>query len=115
MSDRYLNLVNSPVGAAVATRVGLPRPAVLRRYAPGDPLLHGVAVVGSTAGRVPTELTALLGKAGVETVDSVPDGSKIAALVLDARAVAAPSDLGAVREFLSSGVKALLPSGRVLV
>jgi 3-oxoacyl-[acyl-carrier protein] reductase len=115
MSDRYLNLVNSPFGAAVATRVGLPRPAVLRRYATGDPLLPGAAVVGSTAGRVPTQLTALLTKAGVEAVDSVPDGSKVAALVLDARSVAAPSDLAGVREFLSPGVKALLPSGRVLV
>ena len=31
MSDRYMNLVNSPVGSAVASRVGLPRPTVLRR------------------------------------------------------------------------------------
>ena len=27
MSDRYLNLVNSPLGAKVASTVGLPRPA----------------------------------------------------------------------------------------
>jgi 3-oxoacyl-[acyl-carrier protein] reductase len=115
MSDRYLNLVNSPIGSAVAGRVGLPRPAVLRRYSPGDPLLPGPAVVGSTGGTGPTALTSLLGKAPVEAVDSVPAGSKVAALVLDARSVAAPSDLGAVREFLSPGVKALLPSGRVIV
>ena len=49
VSDRYLNLVNSPVGSAVASRVGLPQPAVLRRYAAGDPLLPGPVLLGSTS------------------------------------------------------------------
>ncbi len=38
MTDRYLNLVNSPIGAKVASTVGLPRPAVLRRFRAGDPI-----------------------------------------------------------------------------
>ena len=33
MSDRYLDLVNSGVGRTLATRLGLPRPTPLRRYA----------------------------------------------------------------------------------
>lgn len=46
--DAYLNLVNSGVGAALATRLGLPRPAPLLRYRPGDPLVDGpVLVLGS--------------------------------------------------------------------
>jgi len=32
MADRYLELVNSGIGRSVAGRLGLPRPAVLRRY-----------------------------------------------------------------------------------
>src|SRR4051812_19876904 len=115
MSDRYLSLVNSALGSAVASKVGLPQPAVLRRYSAGDPLLPGPAVVGSTASAVPTALTTTLAKAGVVVLDTVPDGQKVAAAVLDARSVATPSDLGALREFLAPAVKALLPSGRVIV
>jgi 3-oxoacyl-[acyl-carrier protein] reductase len=115
MSDRYLNLVNSSVGAAVASRVGLPQPAVLRRYVAGDPLLAGPAVLGSTTGRAEPALKKLLTAAGVEVLDAVPDGGKIAAAVVDARSVAAPVDLAALRDLLAPAVKALLPSGRVLV
>jgi 3-oxoacyl-[acyl-carrier protein] reductase len=115
MSDRYLNLVNSSLGAAVASRIGLPQPAVLRRYKAGEPLLPGPAVVGSTAGPVPAALTTILTKAGVEVLDALPEGGKVAAAVLDARSLAQPGDLGALREFLQPAVRALLPSGRVLV
>jgi 3-oxoacyl-[acyl-carrier protein] reductase len=115
MSDRYLNLVNSPLGAAVASRVGLPQPAVLRRYRAGDPLLPGPAVVGSTAAAAPAPLVTLLTKAGVEVLDALPEGGKVAAAVLDARSVARPADLAALREFLQPAVRALLPSGRVVV
>jgi 3-oxoacyl-[acyl-carrier protein] reductase len=114
VSDRYLNLVNSPVGSAVASRVGLPRPAVLRRYQAGDPLLPGPALLGSTTGRPTAALRKVLAATGVDVVDSAEDSS-VAAVVLDARSVARPADLGALREFLAPGVKALGPSGRVLV
>jgi hypothetical protein len=42
MTDRQLALVNSPIGSAVAARVGLPRPAVLRRYESSSPGAGGV-------------------------------------------------------------------------
>lgn len=118
MSDRYLNLVNSAVGSALASRVGLPQPAVLRRYFVGEPLLPGPALVGSTSGKVPAALTRALLSAGVDVRESIGSDSsseKIAALVLDARAVVQPADLDALREFLAPGVRALTQSGRVLV
>ncbi len=67
---------------------------------------------------MPTRLTEILKDAGVEiadSLDSLGEGQRVAAAVLDARAVASPSDLGAVREFLAPGVKALGSSGRVIV
>jgi 3-oxoacyl-[acyl-carrier protein] reductase len=115
MSDRYLNLVNSPVGSAVAARVGLPQPQKLRRYSVGDPLLAGPAVLGSTSGRPPAALKKMLTSAGVEVLDAAGDGQKVAAVVLDARSVATPSDLAGLRDFLAPGVRALSASGRVLV
>ncbi|MDT4891321.1 MAG: 3-oxoacyl-[acyl-carrier protein] reductase, partial [Pseudonocardiales bacterium] len=90
MPDRYLNLVNSPVGSAVASRVGLPRPAVLRRYEPGAPLVPGPVLVGSTSGAVDPRLSGLLAGLGIETATSAADDERWGALVLDARAVATP-------------------------
>jgi 3-oxoacyl-[acyl-carrier protein] reductase len=51
--------------------------------------------------------------AGVEVTDATADS--IAAIVLDARSVAAPSDLASVRELLGPGLRSLAPSGRVIV
>jgi 3-oxoacyl-[acyl-carrier protein] reductase len=115
MSDRYLNLVNSPVGSAVASRVGLPRPVKLRRYSAGDPLLPGPALLGSTTGKPAAALRKLVISAGAELLDVLGPDDRVAALVLDARSVAVPTDLGGVRDFLSPGVKALDACGRVLV
>ncbi|MGO4238037.1 3-oxoacyl-ACP reductase [Pseudarthrobacter sp. YAF2] len=51
MTDTYTQLVNSGVGRKVARKLGLPQPAVLRRYQPGQPLVVGpVVVVGNTPG-----------------------------------------------------------------
>jgi 3-oxoacyl-[acyl-carrier protein] reductase len=115
MSDRYLNLVNSPVGSAVAARVGLPRPVKLRRYSAGDPLLPGPALVGSTAGKPTAALRKLVTATGADLLDTLGPQDRVAALVLDARPVAVPTDLGGVRDFLSPAVKALDACGRVLV
>src|SRR5579875_283733 len=115
MSDRYLSLVNSPPGSPVASRVGLPRPAVLRRYHPGDPILTGPAVVGATGSEGTDALAKLLTAAGVTVLDAVPEAESIAALVLDARSVTSPADLAGVREFLAPGLKQLAGSGRVVV
>ncbi|MBD7918510.1 3-oxoacyl-ACP reductase [Cellulomonas sp. Sa3CUA2] len=45
MTDRYLELVNSGLTQKLAKQLGLPRPAVLRRHRPGQPLLDGPALV----------------------------------------------------------------------
>jgi 3-oxoacyl-[acyl-carrier protein] reductase len=115
MSDRYLSFVNSPVGSAVAARAGLPRPAVLRRYRPGDPLLPGPAVLGAIGTEETETLAKLLTAAGVDVLDAVPDTGSIAALVLDARSATSPADLARVREFLAPGLRQLAGSGRVVI
>ncbi|MDP9117773.1 MAG: 3-oxoacyl-ACP reductase [Actinomycetota bacterium] len=115
MSDRYLDLVNSPIGSAVASRVGLPRPAVLRRYHDGDPLLPGPVLIGSTAAIARPDIAAVLDAAGAQVGD--PEGGQDGwgALILDATSVATPADLAGLRTFFAGHLKRLLPSGRVLV
>src|SRR5579859_4807976 len=115
MADRYLSLVNSPVGSAVASRVGLPRPVVLRRYQPGDPLLPAPLLLGSTSGPVDAELRKLLEYAGADVRGPSTDDETWGALVLDARGVGAPGDLGMLRTFFAGRLRQLVPSGRVLV
>jgi 3-oxoacyl-[acyl-carrier protein] reductase len=115
MSDRYLNLVNSPLGSAVASRVGLPRPAVLRRYRAGDPLLPGPLLLGSTSGTPRGGVAELLKSVGAEVRDAHTDEDLWGALVLDATDVQVPADLAGVRTFFAGRLRQLLPSGRVLV
>ena len=61
VSDWYRDFANSGVGTTITKQLGLPRPAVLRRYEPGQPLLPGPAVIGSAGeGRLRDALTKLL-------------------------------------------------------
>ncbi len=121
MSDWYRDFANSGVGTTITKQLGLPRPAVLRRYEPGQPLLPGPAVVGSaSAGRLGDRLTALLGGSGVTVqslgaTDGPGDDERPAAVLLDATGLTGPGDLAGVHAFLAPAVKRLRRSGRVLV
>jgi 3-oxoacyl-[acyl-carrier protein] reductase len=115
MSDRYLSLVNSPVGSAVASRVGLPRPAVLRRYEPGAPLLPGPVLLGATPGKTTAALKKTVTATGAEVVDGPSETAKYGALIFDARAVATPADLAGFQSFFAGTLRQLMPCGRVLV
>lgn len=76
MRDRYSDLVNSRSGKTVAGMLGLPRPAKLRRYVPGQPLLVGAAVVKGVAGaRLLPEIRQVLASMAVPDVSdaATPD------------------------------------------
>ena len=117
MSDWYRDFANSGVGSTVVEQLGLPRPAVLRRYEPGAPLLTGPAVVGTTGGgRLHETLIRVLGDAGVpQRPPAATDGERLGAVLLDATGVTGPADLAAAHEFLAPAVRRLGPSGRVLL
>jgi 3-oxoacyl-[acyl-carrier protein] reductase len=94
-------------------RLGVPRIPVLRRYAPGQPLLDGPALVGSVGkGGLADDVRALLAEAGVAEAG---DEGKVAAAVLDATGARSLDDLAAAREFLTPAVRRLAPSGRLLL
>src|SRR3954471_3971010 len=117
VSDWYRNFANSGVGTTITKQLGLPRPAVLRRYEPGQPLLPGPAVVGSAgAGRLREQVTALLEDAGVTVApDGSSDGEKLGAVVLDATGLTGPADLAGAPGLLGPAIKRLRASGRVVV
>ena len=121
MSDWYRDFANSGFGTTITKQLGLPRPAVLRRYEPGQPLLPGPAVVGTAReGRLRDTLTDILRDAGVPvqsplTADGGTDGAKPAAVILDATGLTGPADLAAAHDFLAPAVRRLRATGRVLV
>jgi 3-oxoacyl-[acyl-carrier protein] reductase len=110
-TDWYRGLVNGRLGGPVSKQLGLPRPAQLRRYRPGQSLTDGPVLIGRTGeGVLADHLHSLL---GVEP-SVAPDGM-LGALVLDATAVASIDDLGQVREFLGENLRRLGRCARVLV
>jgi 3-oxoacyl-[acyl-carrier protein] reductase len=121
VSDWYRDFANSGFGTTITKQLGLPRPAVLRRYEPGQPLLRGPAVIGSAGeGRLRETLTTLLQGEGVHvqspvTADGATDGEKPAAVILDATGLRTPADLASAHDFLAPAVKRLRGTGRVLI
>jgi 3-oxoacyl-[acyl-carrier protein] reductase len=121
VSDWYRDFANSGLGTTITKQLGLPRPAVLRRYEPGEPLLPGPSVIGTAGeGRLRDPLTRVLKDAGGTVLSAVvadgsTDGEKPAAVLLDATGLTAPGQLAAAHGFLAPAVKRLAASGRVLV
>jgi 3-oxoacyl-[acyl-carrier protein] reductase len=121
VSDWYRDFANSGFGTTITKQLGLPRPAVLRRYEPGQPLLPGPAVIGSAGeGRLRNALTELLQAESVTvqspvTADGATDGGRSAAVILDATGLRTPADLASVHAFLAPAVKRLRTTGRVLI
>ncbi len=109
MSDRYLSLVNSPAGRSVASRLGLPQPAMLRRYEPGAPLLPGPALLSGTA------MADVVKGMGVEVHDADDGDTRWAALLYDATSLESIGELARLRDFLRGPLRRLRASGRVVV
>jgi 3-oxoacyl-[acyl-carrier protein] reductase len=116
VTDRYRDVANSPVGRRVTSRLGLPRPAELRRYAPGAPLLPGPALLtGAVAGQLGEAVARVLDAAGVE-LHGVDDGTRrLAAIVGDATGIESVADLAGLHASLAPALKRLDPSGRLLL
>ena len=116
MAGAYAGLVNSPVGRSLAKQLGLPRPARLRRYAVGAPLVVGPVLVGGLADApVAARVRSLLEAEGVPSVDDVGAGGRTGAIVVDLTSAREPGDLRVLPQLVGPALKALQPSGRVVL
>ncbi|MBW9208744.1 3-oxoacyl-ACP reductase [Mumia sp. zg.B53] len=116
MSDRYQDLVHTPVGKFLVKNLGLPDPPRLERYRAGDPLVSGTVLVGSAPGStLGTALDDALGTLAVTVTRSVADGERLKGIVFDATGLESAADLDLLQEFLTPVLRNLGASGRVVL
>ncbi|MFZ0379640.1 MAG: 3-oxoacyl-ACP reductase [Solirubrobacteraceae bacterium] len=142
MSDRYQQLVNTPIGKIVSKQIGLPAPVELERYEPGQPLmgtpptpvLLGAAPGGRLTGAVANVLKAIEAEvhtpleqdvrtaaadAGIQAhvwnAEAAPEDETFKALVFDATGITDSTQLHEVWAFLHPTIRRVRRSGRVLV
>jgi 3-oxoacyl-[acyl-carrier protein] reductase len=115
--DRYQQLTGTPPGRFLAGRLGLPQSTPLRRHQPGDPVLHGPAVVGAArGGRLAKPLAAVLKSAEVKAIKKLDgDDERAGALIFDATGLTRSEDLGALHDFFAPLIGRLAASGRLIV
>jgi 3-oxoacyl-[acyl-carrier protein] reductase len=113
MTDTYAQLVNHGLGRNVARKLGLPQPAVLRRYQPGQPLVTGPIVVqGDTAGA--DSLAAELLSWDLDVRRHAVPREKLGAIILVLDDVARPEDLGKPILAAAASLRDLSPGGRII-
>lgn len=113
MTDKYTTLVNQGLGRNIAKRLGLPQPALLRRYKPGQPLVSGpVLVQGSTAGA--DELAAMLLSWDLDVRRHAVPREKLGAIILVLDELSRPEDLEKPVLSGASSLRDLGPSARVV-
>jgi 3-oxoacyl-[acyl-carrier protein] reductase len=122
MRDRYSDLVNSGPGKSLAGMLGLPRPARLRRYAVGQPLLVGSAVAGGVAGApLLPDIERILASAAVDVLTAEASSSqtgpssRLGAVVVDVSGARVVGDLEALRAALSPTLRRLRPCARIVL
>jgi 3-oxoacyl-[acyl-carrier protein] reductase len=139
MTDRYQQLVNTPIGKLVTEQVGLPVPPRLERYEPGQAVITGPVLLGSPGNsRLAPELTRVLAaidaetltpmddalrtaaaaanlRAGIFNPHAAPSEQRFRALVLDATGIESSEELSEAYAFLHPAIRRVMPSGRVIV
>ncbi len=139
MTDRYQQLVNTPVGQIVAKQIGLPNPTPLERYEPGQPVIAGPVLLGaSTGSRVAGALSMALASIGAEVVtpmdeqlrtavadaslnagiwnpDAASEQQCFKALVFDATGIDSSERLTEAWAFLHPTIRRVMSCGRVIV
>jgi 3-oxoacyl-[acyl-carrier protein] reductase len=139
MSDRYAQLINTPVGRIVSKQVGLPQPVKLDRYEAGQPVVDGPVLFGAAEGsRLARSVARVLGAVGAEVhtplgsdvrsaaadagldatifnPEVAPSDQTFKALVYDASGIESSDQLRAAYEFFHATIRRVRTSGRVIV
>jgi 3-oxoacyl-[acyl-carrier protein] reductase len=139
MTDRYQQLVNTPIGRIVTKQIGLPTPIPLERYEPGQPVVTGPVLLGAAPGSglaapickvlaaIDAEVETPSGDevrqgaadagldAGLFNAETAPEDETFKALVFDATGIADSASLEQAWAFFGPTIRRVRRSGRVLV
>jgi len=129
MTDRYQQLVNTPVGRIVTRQLGLPAAPALERYERGQPVVSGPVLLGSASGaRLTAAVASVLDAIGAEVhaaPESHADGrtaperqaedQSFKALVFDASGIKDAAQLRELWAFFHPTIRRVRQSGRVIV
>jgi 3-oxoacyl-[acyl-carrier protein] reductase len=139
MTDRYQQLVNTPIGKIVSKQIGLPAPVLLKRYEPGQPVIEGsvlfAAGPGATLAPAIAQTLAAVGaevstplqeearqaaadagvEAGIFNPEVAGEEDRFGALVLDASGIADTASLYEAYAFFHPTIRRVRPNGRVIV
>ncbi|WP_427169635.1 3-oxoacyl-ACP reductase [Arthrobacter sp. 92] len=113
MTDKYTQFVSSGLGKELARKLGLPQPVVLRRHAPGQPLVPGpVLVQGDTRGA--DELASALLSWDLDVRRHAVPREKLGAIVVVLDELVHPVDLEKPVLAAAASLRDLAPSARVV-
>ena len=139
MSDRYQQLVNTPIGKIVSKQIGLPAPVKLERYERGQPVVTGPVLLGAAPGarlagaiagvlanidgevhtRLGDEVRTAAADAGLNARVFNPDAAVVdqtfKALAFDATGITDSTQLREAHAFFHPTIRGVRPSGRILV
>ncbi len=113
MADKYMELVNSGVTKKLAKTLGLPRPAILRRYAPGAPLLPGPVLLLGESAEAQGIADTLLGW-GLDVRRHVTGDTKLGGIILLLDELGAPGELSAPMLAAGDALRHLAPGARIV-
>lgn len=119
MADNYTKFVNGGLGKSLSKQLGLPRPAILRRYAPDAPLTVGpVLVVSDDASSADADALAKALASWDVDVRRSTDGAddlRWGGVVLVGTAAESPEAVSEAVLTLGSTLRKLAGNGRVVV
>ena len=113
MADKYLELVNSGFTKKLAKSLGAPRPAILRRYAPGAPLLPGPLLLLGNSSAAQDLADTLLGW-GLDVRRHASGESQLGGIILLLDELADPAELSEPMLAAGAALRRLAPGGRVV-
>jgi 3-oxoacyl-[acyl-carrier protein] reductase len=114
MTDLYAEAVSFLPGRLIAGKLGLPRPAKLERYHPGDPVISGPVLSGAApGGRLGAAIDRVLSDIGAQRAAEGVEPVK--ALLFDATGIADSAQLVELQRFFHPNVKRVQASGRIVV
>ncbi|WP_343317307.1 3-oxoacyl-ACP reductase [Arthrobacter sp. TMP15] len=112
-ADKYTEFVSRGLGKDLAKRLGLPQPAILRRYHPGAPLVEGpILVIGEGAG--PDAVAKVLLKWQQDVRRHATPKQKLGAIVVVLDELEHPDQLSDAMLTLGSALRDLNKNARVV-